>query len=67
MAIFNPKLSKNALLLLNKHTKNYLQLLAIPEKLAVKVKRLRILAIEIFETLKGFNTDFMKDIFYHRP
>ena len=67
MAIFNPKLSKNALLLLNKHTKNYLQLLTISEKLAVKVKQLRILAIEMFETLKGLNTDFMKDIFYYRP
>ena len=49
-------------LLLNEHTKNYLQLLQISEKPTLKVKRLRILKIETFKTLNGLNPDFMTEL-----
>ena len=49
-------------LLLNEHTKNYLQLLQISEKPTLRVKRLRILKIEIFKTLNGLNPDFMTEL-----
>lgn len=59
----NLKNSKKLRLLLNEHTKNYLQLLKISEYWEEKIK---ILGKEIFETLNGLNLDFIKDIFYYR-
>ena len=54
-------------------TSDYNQLLHKSSKASMEVKRLRNLALEIFNTLNHMNPEYMKDIFHettnltHRP
>ena len=60
-------------ILYNDRTSDYNQLLSKPSKAPMEVKRLRKLALEIFETLNNLNPEYMTEIFYkttnhtHRP
>ena len=68
------KIQERALrILYNDSTSDYNRLLNKSSKASMEVKRLRILALEIFKTLNHLNPEYMKEIFYkttnltHRP
>ena len=68
------KIQERALRLLhNDFTSDYSELLKKSGKPSMEVKRLRMLAVEIFKTLNNLNPDYMKEIFFkttnltHRP
>ena len=50
---------------MNDYDKTYFQLLDIPKKPSMEVKRLRILITEVFKTLNNSNPVFMEDIFHY--
>ena len=54
-------------LLLNDYAGNYEEMLKNSGKPTMEVRRLRILATEIFKTLNGLNPVFMRDIFHFSP
>ena len=52
---------------LNNYTDNYENLLTKSGNQTMEIKRLRILATEIFKTLNGLNPKFMEEIFHYSP
>ena len=54
-------------LLFDDYSSSYENLLKKSGKPSMEVRRLRILALEIFKTLKSLNPEFMKEIFHPSP
>ena len=50
-------------LLLNDHESDYDQLLAKVKKPMLEIRRIKLLATEIFKTINNLNPSYMKEIF----
>ena len=54
-------------MLTNDYNSDYKDLLENTKTSTMEIKRLRIVALEVFKTVNNLNPDFMKDIFYFSP